>query len=173
MRRLMVLLAVLVAQASVAADVKVSVALVGSGKYYTGTAAYEVRATITNATKQDLNLAIMRCSWNSSFQVEPEDALEITGWDCDGNPPTSLELRPGAEAVFQFHVHTVARSRPPTRIRIGFEVERGPWVVWGWGRPWPGSDPKVFVEWSGWVELPPAGEKLLAESHESQVPGSN
>jgi hypothetical protein len=182
MRRLMVLLATVIAQIAGAADIQVSAEIVGSGKLEasdvelpyvgfpkpskdTGIVLYDIRATITNVSKRDLHFAIWSCGWSYSFRVEPRDGVSIDPWDCDGNDATTLDIRQGEKAVFRFQL-TGERRRPiPQRVRIGFVAEPGPWRWLDMKEFGPGLDPKSPVVWSDWFQLPPAGEKYLAISH--------
>ena len=165
MRCLMALLALVVVRTAVAADIEVVAEVVDSG-----IASYQVRTSITNVAGRDIDLAVMKCSWETSFRFEPE-VLSISSWDCDGNYPTSLKLTPGAKAVFEFRVTAKFDDLLPKRLRVGFEVEfseRG--LIFRDGKPWwPGRDPNAPVVWSAWLDLPPAARKGLGESHDGPL----
>jgi hypothetical protein len=162
MKSVTLIVALCAARCAYPADIRVAVATLDSGTSDRADATYAIRATVVSSARQDVSYAIMKCSWNSSFRIEPKETLSARPWGCDGNSPISFLLKPGVESEFQFQVTAKSSSPPPARMRIGFVLAPWPWDL---KSPSPGSDLTSPVVWSDWVELPPAKKQRLPESH--------
>ncbi len=83
---------------------------------------YFITITLTNNEDSIVRFAIMKCSWGQSFTTD-NNLIWVTGQDCDGNFPITIEIKPHKSIKFFANLGSrIKNSNPnnPQNFKIGF-----------------------------------------------------
>ena len=60
--------------------------------------AFDVEISIINKSSKPVSFWMMTCSWDENFLIN-NDYIRFIGWDCDGNFPTTKDIKPYGRIV--------------------------------------------------------------------------
>jgi hypothetical protein len=149
-----------------AADFNVSAKILDAGLTEDGCQAFVVEAEVRNSSVAPIEIAMMTCSWNDSWLVEPQTDYLIRSWDCDSNFPTVYTFAPGGGFRFRFTVEAQTQKAEISgkKIKLGFAC-----VAWSeyrsqplekWGRV--GTKTSERIAWSAELSIPKSSDHRVA-----------